>query len=122
MNFDRISEITVFLYWLAYLATTHIDSQFPRACLPHSLREINQITGGSHPLRWLNFKNCESEPYIYDIILRIPLYCKLFLNDRSTWLKIAIVSPPALKFKYQVKLLCIVFFPQYYNSLILTTL
>ena len=99
-----------------------MDSQFPWACFRHSLREINPITGGSHPLRWLNFKNRESEPYIYDIILRIPFYCKLFVNYLSTWLKIAIVSPPALKFKYQVKLLCIVFFPQYYNSLILTTL
>ena len=61
--------------------------QFPQAWLVHSSREINQITGGSDPLRWLNSGNCETEPYINDVIYRIPLYCKLF-DDRCIWLKI----------------------------------
>ena len=54
-----------------------------------SSREINQITGGNDPLHWCNFENCESEPYIndvIDVILTIPLYCK-FSNDHCTWLK-----------------------------------
>ena len=42
-------------------------------------REINQIVGGSDPLRWLNFEICESEPCINDVILRIPLYCKFLM-------------------------------------------
>ena len=68
--------------WLAYLAT---KSKFPEAWLVHSSRETNQITrtGGSDPLCWLNFQNCESEPYINDAILRILLYCKFFY-DRYT--------------------------------------
>ena len=41
---------------------------------------------GSDSLRWLNFENCESEPYTNDVILRISLYCKLF-DDRCIWLK-----------------------------------
>ena len=45
-----------------------------------SSREINQITGGSDPLRWLNFENYESEPYINDVLLRIPLYRKFSDN------------------------------------------
>ena len=36
-------------------------------------------------LHWLNFVNCE--PYINDIISKIPLYCKFF-DDRCTWGKI----------------------------------
>ena len=69
-----------------------MKSQFPQVWLAHSSREINQITGGSVPLRWLNSANCESEPYINDVILKIPLCCK-FVDDRCTWLKI--VGPPA---------------------------
>ena len=69
-----------------------MKSQFPQAWLAHNSREINQVTGGSDPLRWLNSENCESEPHINDVILRIPLYCSFF-DDRYTWLKI--VSPPA---------------------------
>ena len=65
-----------------------MKSQFPQAWLAHSSHEINQIMGGSDPLRWLNSENSESEPYINDVILRIPLYCKFF-DDRCTWLKIA---------------------------------
>ena len=57
----------------------HMKSQFPRAWLPHSSREINQIVGDSDPLRWLNFDNCESELYVNDVILRIPLYCKFLM-------------------------------------------
>ena len=56
-----------------------MKSQFPRAWLPHSSREINQIAGGSDPLGWLNFDICESEPYINDVIVRIPLYCKFLM-------------------------------------------
>ena len=41
---------------------------------------------------YINSENCESEPYINDVILRIPLYCKSF-DDRCTWLKI--VGPTA---------------------------
>ena len=63
---------------LAYLTTMHIKSQFPEAWLAHSSREINQIAEGSDLFRCLNFENCESEPYINDVILRIPLYCKFF--------------------------------------------
>ena len=99
-----------------------MKSQFPQAWLAHSSREINQIRERSDPLRWLNSENCESEPYVndvIDVILMIPLYCKFF-DDRSTWLKI--VGPPAWNFKYQVKLFCIVFFPQYYNALMLSPL
>ena len=77
--------ISVFLCWLAYLATMHMKSQFPQAWLAHSSREINQITGGRDPLRWLNSKDCESEPSINDVMLRIPLYCKFF-DDCCTWL------------------------------------
>ena len=69
-----------------------MKSQLSQAWLAHSSREINQIMGGSDPLRWLNSENCESEPYINDVILRIPLYCKFF-DDHCTWLKI--VGPPA---------------------------
>ena len=63
-----------------------MNSQFLQAWLAHNSREIVQIKGGSDPLRYLNFENCESEPYVNDLILRIPLYCKLF-DDRCTWLK-----------------------------------
>ena len=69
-----------------------MKSQFPQVWFAHSSSEINHITGGSGPLRWLNSENCESEPYINDVILRIPLYCKFF-DDHRTWLKI--VGPPA---------------------------
>ena len=48
------------LYILAYLTTMYMQSQFSQA---HSSREINQVTGGSDSLRWLNFENCESGPY-----------------------------------------------------------
>ena len=58
-----------------------MKSQFPKTLLAHSLREINQITRGSDSFRWLNFENCENEPYTNDVILRIPLYCKFF-DDR----------------------------------------
>ena len=57
----------------------HMRSQFPRAWLPHTSREISQIAGGSEPLRSLNFEICESEPYINDAILRIQLYCKFLM-------------------------------------------
>ena len=77
-EFSRVSGIGVFLCWLAYLATMHMKSQFPQAWLAHNSPEINQITRGSDSLRWLNSENCESEPYINDVILRIPLYCKFF--------------------------------------------
>ena len=64
-----------------------MKSQFPQNWLAQSSREINQIIGGSDPLGWLNFKNCESEPYINEVILRIPLlYCKFF-DDWCAWLK-----------------------------------
>ena len=73
-----VSRISDFLCWLAYLATMHMKSQFPQGWLPHSSCEINQITGGSDSLRWLNSENCESEPYINAVKLRIPLYCNFF--------------------------------------------
>ena len=78
-EFSRVLRISVLLWWLAYLATMHMKSQFPRAWMPHTSRGINQIAGGSDPLRWLNFENCESETYINDVILRIPLYCKFLM-------------------------------------------
>ena len=96
----------------------HMKSQFPQAWLAHSSCEINQIMGGSDPLRWLNFENCESEPYINDIILKTPLYCKVF--DNRTWLKV--VHPMAWNFKYQLKLFGMTFFLQYYNALMLSAL
>ena len=86
-EFNQVLGINVFLCWLDYLVAMHMKSQFPQAWLAHSSCEINQIMGGSDPLRWLNFENCESEPYINDIILKIPLYCKVF-DDRCTWLKV----------------------------------
>ena len=49
-------------------------------------REINRIPGGSDPLRWLNFGNCESESYINEVTLRIPLSRKFF-DDRCSWVK-----------------------------------
>ena len=64
-----------------------MKSQFTQAWLAHISHKINQITGGSDPLHWLNFENCESEPYINDVVLKIPLYCKVF-DDHCTWLKI----------------------------------
>ena len=71
-EFSRVSGISIFLCWLAYAyENMHMKLQFPQTWLAHSSREINQITGGNDPLRWLNSKNCESEPYINDIILRI---------------------------------------------------
>ena len=100
---QRVSGISVFLCWLVHLVTMHMKSQFSQVWLAHSSREINQITRGSDSLRWLNFENCESESYITDVILRMPLYCK------RGW---KIVGPPAWNFKFQVKLFCIVFFPQ----------
>ena len=84
-EFSWFLRISIFLWWLAYLATMHMKSQFPRAWLPHSSREINQITGGSDPLRWLNFEICESEPYINDVILRMPLYCKFLMIVVPDW-------------------------------------
>ena len=77
-EFSRVLGINFLLQWLAYLATMHMKSQFPRAWLPHSSRGIYQIVGLNR-LRWLNFENCESEPYINDGIFRIPLYCKFLL-------------------------------------------
>ena len=85
-EFNQVLGINVFLCWLAYLAAMHMKSQFPHAWLAHSSCEINQIMGGSDPLCWLNFENCESEPYINHIILKTPLYCKVF--DNRTWLKV----------------------------------
>ena len=76
---NRVSAIGVFLCLLVYPATMHMNSQFPQTWLTHSSREINQITGGSDPLCGLNFENCESEPYIDDVILRMPLYCKFLM-------------------------------------------
>ena len=78
-KFSWVLGISVFLWWLAYLVAMHMRSQFPRAWLPHTSREINQIAGGSEPLRSLNFEICESEPYINDAILRIQLYCKFLM-------------------------------------------
>ena len=63
-----------------------MKSQFPQGWLTHTSHEINQITGNSDPLHWLNFENCKSQPYINDVTLRISLQCKLF-DDRCTWLK-----------------------------------
>ena len=71
MNSTGLRELVFF----RELATMHMKSQFPQTWLAHSSREINQITRGSDPLCWLNSKHCESEPYINDVILRIPLYC-----------------------------------------------
>ena len=53
----QVLGISVLLCWLAYLVPMHMKSQFPQAWLAHSLLEINQVTGGSDPLRWLNFEN-----------------------------------------------------------------
>ena len=58
-EFSWFLRISVFLWWLAYLTTMHMNSQFSRAWLPHSSLEINQIAGSSDPLRWLNFEICE---------------------------------------------------------------
>ena len=44
-----------------------------KAWLPHSSCKATQIMRGSGPLLWLNLENCESEPYINDVILRIPV-------------------------------------------------
>ena len=70
---------SVFLWWLAYFAIMYMKSQFPRAWMPHTSREISPIAGGSDPLRLLNFEICESEPYINYVILRIPLYGKFLM-------------------------------------------
>ena len=64
----------------------HMKSQFPQVWLAQAPREVNQITGGSDSLRWLNFENCENKPYTNDVILNISLYCKVF-DDRCIWLK-----------------------------------
>ena len=56
-----------------------MKSQFPRVWLPHTSLEIDENAGVSDPLRSLNFEICESEPYINDVILRIPLYCKFLM-------------------------------------------
>ena len=77
-EFNRVWGFSAFMFWLAYLAAMHMKSQFPQAWWAHNSREINQITGGSDPLHWLNSENCESEPYINDVTLRIPLYRKFF--------------------------------------------
>ena len=68
---------------------------------------------------WLNFENCESKPYINDVILRIPLYCKFLMIVVPSW-RLS-VRRQETKFKYQVKLFCIVFsfFPQNYLPTIL---
>ena len=55
---NRVSAVTVFLCWLAYLAPMYMKSQFSQAWLAYSSREINQITGGKDPLRGLNLENC----------------------------------------------------------------
>ena len=34
---------------------------------------------------WLNFENCETKPYINDVILRIPLYCKFLMIVVPGW-------------------------------------
>ena len=34
---------------------------------------------------WLNFENCETKPYINDVILRIPLYCKFLMIVVPDW-------------------------------------
>ena len=64
--------ITVF----SCVASMHMKPQFPQAWLPHSSHEINQIAGSSDHLCWINFEISESEPYISDVILSIPLCCK----------------------------------------------
>ena len=85
----------------------YMKSQFPQAWLACSSHEINQITRGSGPLRWLNFENCESEPYINRFIIRIPLYCKFF-DDRCTWLKDC--RSVGMNFRYQISLLPIILY------------
>ena len=110
-EFNWISGISVFQCWLAYLATMHMKSQFFQAWLPHSSCEINQIVGGNDPLRWLNFKNFESEAYINDVILRIPLYCKLY-DDRCIWLRI-VGHPACMKLKVPSKVVWHRLFPLY---------
>ena len=96
-EFSWVLWISIFLCWLAYLAIMHMKSQVPRAWLPHTSREINQIAGGSVPLPSLNFEICERESYIKGVILRIPLYCKILMIVAHGWIR------------YQVKVLCIIF-------------
>ena len=84
-EFSLVLGISVFLWWLAYSAAMHMRPQFSRAWLPHSSREINQIAGGSGPLRSLNFKICESYSCIIGVILRIPLYCKFLMIVVPGW-------------------------------------
>ena len=82
---SRVLGISVLLWWLGYLASLHMMSQFLWAWLPHSPREINQIARGCYPLRWLNFENCESKPYMNNVLLRIPLYCKFLIIVVPGW-------------------------------------
>ena len=84
-EFSWVLGISVFLWWLVYLAIMYMKSHFPRAWMPHNSREISQIAGGSDPLRSLKFEICESEPYITDTILRIPLYCKFLTIVVPSW-------------------------------------
>ena len=84
-EFSCVLEISLLLWWLAYLAAMHMNSHFPRAWLPHNSCGINQIAGGSDPLCWLNFEICEREPYINDVILRIPLYCEFLMIVVPAW-------------------------------------
>ena len=84
-EFSWVLGISVFPWWLAYLAIMYMKSQFPRAWMPHTSREISQIAGGIDLLCSLNFEFCESGPYINDVILRIPLYCKFLMIVVPGW-------------------------------------
>ena len=68
---NQVLRINVFPYWLAYLPATHMKSQFPQAWLAHSHMKFIR-------LRKVVFPCAERDYYINDVILRIPLYCKLF--------------------------------------------
>ena len=84
-EFSWVSRISVFLWCLAYFAIMYMKSQFPRAWIPHTSREISQIAGGIDPLLSLNFEICESGPYINGVILRIPLHCKFLMIVVPGW-------------------------------------
>ena len=61
-EFSWVSGISVFLWWLAYLAIMYMKSQFPQAWMPHTSCEISRIAGGSDPLRSLNFETVKVNP------------------------------------------------------------
>ena len=65
-----------------------------------------------------NFEHCESERYINDVILKIPLCCKFF-DDCCIWLNDCLST--GMKLEVPSKVVFIVFLPQYYNALMLST-